>query len=112
MYSPPRRQYQGLAPQHYVDAMYGSVPGATKNSQGVYTLPCTAKLNISMVFGYEDLYVLEGLGTHDPLLRSTQKLPMHPIDSVSPSAIQNGQVICRGAFSYVGAGTDVGKLER
>lgn len=41
------------APQYYVDAMYKDYPGAVWNdSIGFYTLPCDAKINVSMVFGY------------------------------------------------------------
>lgn len=42
----------GVLPQHYWDAIYKDVPGlkALDKSQGVYTLPCETRLNVSVVF--------------------------------------------------------------
>lgn len=39
-------------PKVYVDAIYGSVPGAVFDpTEGQYTIPCDTKLNISFSFG-------------------------------------------------------------
>lgn len=39
-------------PKAYVDAIYGSVPGAVFDpTEGLYQVPCDTKLNISFSFG-------------------------------------------------------------
>ncbi|KZT73170.1 acid protease [Daedalea quercina L-15889] len=68
------------APRAYVGAIHEEVPGAVfDGSLGYYTLPCDAKLNISMVFG-SDTY------------------PIDPIDDTARSVDPDGSYVCIGAF--------------
>lgn len=32
--------------------MYGSIPGASVDADGIYTFPCDAHVNVTLVFGY------------------------------------------------------------
>lgn len=42
----------GLLPKYYFDAMYSDIPDfkLLDKDQGIYSLPCDTKKNISMVF--------------------------------------------------------------
>ncbi|PCH42247.1 acid protease [Wolfiporia cocos MD-104 SS10] len=70
------------APPYYVDAMYKNISGA-KFSEDLqtYTLPCSTKLNISMVFG-------------------SSVYPMNPIDATTLTVNDDGTFYCQGTFSY------------
>ncbi|KZT07621.1 acid protease [Laetiporus sulphureus 93-53] len=83
------------APEYYVDAMYKDLPGSVWNETlGRYVLPCTTKVNISMVFG-------------------SSVYPMNPIDATNIQVNDDGTFFCAGAFSATpdGAGVDGGLLD-
>ncbi|KAL6305595.1 aspartic peptidase domain-containing protein [Sparassis latifolia] len=75
------------APQYYVDAIYGNIPGANFSStMNTYEVPCSTKLNISMLFG--DILV-----------------PIDPIDATMVNVTDDGSVQCFGTFTYMFDGT-------
>ncbi|GBE78628.1 hypothetical protein SCP_0115170 [Sparassis crispa] len=75
------------APQYYVDAIYGNIPGANFSSTvNTYEVPCSAKLNISMLFG--DILI-----------------PIDPIDATMVNVNDDGSVQCFGTFTYMFDGT-------
>ena len=44
----------GYMPKYYFDAIYSDIKGSTKldGADGIYSIPCDTKLNVSMVFKY------------------------------------------------------------
>jgi hypothetical protein len=68
-------------PRQMVDAIYAHVPGATYNAtSNLYTLPCTAELNVTFKFG--------GVS-----------YPVHPLDTVGLGLLATPPVKgCIGAF--------------
>ncbi|KAH8110313.1 aspartic peptidase domain-containing protein [Phellopilus nigrolimitatus] len=70
-------------PQNYADAIYGSVPGAQRFiSEGIYSVPCDAKINVSFVF-------------------DGQEFAVHPIDTVQATTDDSGKVVCYSGFPFL-----------
>ncbi|KAI0072626.1 acid protease [Panus rudis PR-1116 ss-1] len=66
------------APVSIVDAMFGHLPGAQKGPDGIYSLPCDSKVNITVVFGENEF-------------------PIHPVDLLVPvNVTDEGEFICQG----------------
>ncbi|GBE88337.1 acid protease [Sparassis crispa] len=74
-----------IAPPYYVDGIYKDIPGAQWiPSMKTYSVPCSTKLNISMVFG-ESIYAVD------------------PLDSTHVDVSDDGSFTCIGAISYSSA---------
>ncbi|KAI1786884.1 acid protease [Ganoderma leucocontextum] len=73
--------YTVCVPPEYMRAIYGSVPGSRLLDDGYWSVPCNAKLNVSMVI-------------------ANATFPIHPIDmtEVYDYDIQDGIPLCRGLF--------------
>ncbi|PIL29044.1 hypothetical protein GSI_09092 [Ganoderma sinense ZZ0214-1] len=71
--------YTACVPPEYMRAIYGSIPGSYLLDGGYWSVPCDAKLNVSMVIGN---------GT----------FPIHPIDMTEVYDVQDGTPLCKGLF--------------
>ncbi|KAL0948548.1 hypothetical protein HGRIS_011108 [Hohenbuehelia grisea] len=72
-------------PRAYIDAMYGSIPGAAfDDNLATYRVPCDANVQMEFVFG-------------------GASFPVHPIDATYAAGIDedSNQVVCAGAFSVI-----------
>ncbi|KAF7789586.1 hypothetical protein EIP86_000532 [Pleurotus ostreatoroseus] len=70
----------GYMPKYYFDAIYSDIKGSTKldGADGIYSIPCDTKLNVSMVFN----------GT---------EYPINPLDLTRLISVDN-ETLCINAF--------------
>ena len=76
-----------VAPQAYVDFIYGSIPGALKqNFSGFsgYQVPCSVEVELSFVLGGVEL-------------------PINPIDATMAAPDGQGGIICQSSFAFTPA---------
>lgn len=100
------------APKYYVDAMYKHYPGAVWNDTiGFYTLPCDARINISMAFGcvYISRYLAAQSLTGLLLFDSSSVYPMNPIDVTDVQVNEDGSYFCIGIFAPTPDNAGVGE---
>ncbi|KAM5545904.1 hypothetical protein V8D89_000030 [Ganoderma adspersum] len=71
--------YTACVPPEYMRAIYGSIPGAHLLDDGYWSVPCDAKLNVSMVIG-------------------NATFPIHPIDMTEVYGVLEGAPLCKGLF--------------
>nr|VWP02664.1 Chitin synthase (EC [Ganoderma boninense] len=71
--------YTACVPPEYMRAIYSSIPGSYLLDDGYWSVPCDAKLNVSMIIGN---------GT----------FPIHPIDMTEVYDVQDGTPLCKGLF--------------
>lgn len=89
--------------------MYKDYPGAVWNdSIGFYTLPCDAKINVSMVFGYVCMIHCPAVYSFTVSHRSSV-YPMDPIDVTDVQVNDDGSYYCIGIFSPTPDNAGVGE---
>ncbi|CAL1701692.1 unnamed protein product [Somion occarium] len=82
-----------IAPKTFVDAMFKDVPGAFFDEDSrLYVVPCDTKLNVSLVAG--DI-----------------EYPIHPVDLVSPIALNGSDPLCVGGFMATDENTAIGDFQ-
>jgi hypothetical protein len=77
--------------------MYKDLPGAFFTGNG-YAIPCDSKINVSLVFGCVTFLSRTSKLSHVPFRE--KEYPIHPIDVVFPTAVENDTLLCEGTFEY------------
>ena len=86
-------------PKYYFDAVYSDIKGLKKfdAADGIYSLPCDTKLNVSMVFKYV-IRTLSVVCEPEPILSySGTEYPINPLDLTRLISVDN-ETLCINAF--------------